>query len=196
VVTSGGTHGRAPGGVADTLAIRSREPDALCDDALEPFRTAFARSSWRGRLRRLHGEKGLRLHQNWATELGLCSSDVDDIVTEPALGATWSIIEDRSPLFARQSLRPGELSGQIAIARRSLALLRDDGSGARQHVEPEIENMDPACSTTHLDPTGLMKKAESPTHAVALPRPLCHPLDQYGYSGFGGARHPPQIIRT
>ena len=55
VITSGRTHGRAPGGVADTLAIRSREPDAFCDDALEPFRTAFARAAWRGRLRRLHG---------------------------------------------------------------------------------------------------------------------------------------------
>jgi GT2 family glycosyltransferase len=42
-ITSGRTDGRAPGGVVDTLAIRSREPDAFCDDALEPFRTAFAR---------------------------------------------------------------------------------------------------------------------------------------------------------
>jgi Glycosyl transferase family 2 len=48
VITSGRTNGRAPGGVADTLAIRSREPDAFCDDALEPFHTAFARALWRG----------------------------------------------------------------------------------------------------------------------------------------------------
>ena len=53
VITSGRTDGRAPGGVAETLAIRSREPDAFCDDALEPFRAAFARAAWRGRLRRL-----------------------------------------------------------------------------------------------------------------------------------------------
>ena len=33
VITSGRTNGRAPGGVADTLAIRSRNPDAFCDDA-------------------------------------------------------------------------------------------------------------------------------------------------------------------
>ena len=55
VITSGRTNGRAPGGVADTLRIRSREPEAFCDEALEPFRTAFARALWRGRLRRLHG---------------------------------------------------------------------------------------------------------------------------------------------
>ena len=69
VITSGRTNGRAPGGVADTLAIRSREPDAFCDDALEPFRTAFARASWRGRLRRLHRAGGLALDQDWAANL-------------------------------------------------------------------------------------------------------------------------------
>src|SRR6202012_2559711 len=52
VITSGRTYGRAPGGVADTLAIRSKEPEAFCDEALEPFRTAFARAGWRRRLRR------------------------------------------------------------------------------------------------------------------------------------------------
>ena len=121
VITSGRTNGRAPGGVADTLAIRSREPDAFCDDALEPFRTAFARASWRGRLRRLHGAGRLALDQDWAAELGISACDVNDIIKERPFGAAWSIIEDRSPLFARQLLRPAELPEQIAIARRSLA---------------------------------------------------------------------------
>jgi Glycosyl transferase family 2 len=53
VITWGRIAGRAPGGVADTLAIRSRQPEALCDDALELFLTAFARALWRGRLRLL-----------------------------------------------------------------------------------------------------------------------------------------------
>ena len=66
VITSGRTNGRAPGGVAETLAIRSREPEAFCDDALEPFRTAFARALWRGRLRRLHAAGRLALDQDWA----------------------------------------------------------------------------------------------------------------------------------
>ena len=53
-------------------------------------------------------------------------------------GATWSVIEDRSPLFARQLLRPAELPEQIAIARRSLATLRKGSSGARQHVQTKL----------------------------------------------------------
>ena len=74
VITSGRTNGRAPGGVADTLRIRSREPDAFCDDALEPFRTAFARALWRGRLRRLHAAGRLALDQDWAAELGISAA--------------------------------------------------------------------------------------------------------------------------
>src|SRR3984957_18990467 len=132
VITSGRTDGRAPGGVADTLAIRSKEPEAFCDDALEPFRTAFARALWRGRLRRLHAAGRLALDQDWAAELGLSPCDVNDIVKEHPFGAAWNIIEDRSSLFARHLLRPAELPEQIAIARRSLSLLREGGSSARK----------------------------------------------------------------
>jgi hypothetical protein len=150
VITSGRTHGRAPGGVADTLAIRSREPDAFCDDALEPFRAALARAAWRGRLRRLHGAGRLALDQDWAAKLGISPRDVDDIVTDAAFGAAWSIIEDRSPLFVRQALRPAELPEQIAIARRSLTSLREGGSGARQDVQTKF-----GISIRALDDTAL-----------------------------------------
>jgi hypothetical protein len=138
VITSGRTNGRAPGGVADTLAIRSRKPDAFCDDALEPFRTAFARASWRGCLRRLHGEGHFYLNHDWAAQLRLSASHVNDIKKETAFGAAWSVIEDRSPLFARRLLRPAELPEQIAIASRSLSLLGETGSGARQNVQTKF----------------------------------------------------------
>ena len=157
-ITSGRTNGRAPGGVADTLAIRSREPDAFCDDALEPFRTAFARASWRGRLRGLHGAGRLTLDQDWAAELGISPRDVNDIIKEPTFGAAWSVVEDQSPLFARRLLRPTELPEQIAVARRSLAGLREGGSGARQHVHPKlrisIRAHDGACRSNSLDEEG------------------------------------------
>ena len=66
VITSGRTNGRAPGGVADTLRIRSEDLEAFCDEALKSFCTAFARALWRGRLRRLHGAGRLALDQEWA----------------------------------------------------------------------------------------------------------------------------------
>jgi Glycosyl transferase family 2 len=155
VITSGRTDGRAPGGVADTLAIRSREPDAFCDDALEPFRTAFARAAWRGCLRRRHGAGRLALEQDWAAKLEILPRGVDDFIQEPAFGAVWAAIENRSPLFARRSLRPAELPEQIAIARRWLAHLREGGSGARQHIQPEfsisISPIDDECRSDPID---------------------------------------------
>ena len=149
VITSGRTNGRAPGGVADTLRIRSREPEAFCDEALEPFRTAFARALWRGRLRRLHGAGSLAPNREWVRELGISARQLDDISKASAFGAAWSVIEESSQLFARQLLRPAELPAQISIARRSLARLRKGGSRARQHVQPKskmpIRPLDDAC---------------------------------------------------
>jgi hypothetical protein len=138
VITSARIAGRAPGGVADTLAIRSREPEALCDDALEPFLTAFARALWRGRLRRLHGVGHLARDHDWPTALGLSACDVNDVIKESPFGAAWTIVEDRSPLFARRLLRPADLPEQIALARHSLSLLCAKASGAGQDVQPKL----------------------------------------------------------
>src|SRR3984957_3913122 len=113
VITSGRTKGRAPGGVADTLAVRSREPEAFCDEALEPFRSAFARAAWRGRLRQRHGAEGLVFDRDWAKKLKISPQDMDELVQESAFGAVWASIESRSPRFARQLLRPSELPEQI-----------------------------------------------------------------------------------
>jgi hypothetical protein len=138
VITSGRTDGRAPGGVADTLGIRSREPDAFCDDALEPFRTAFARAAWRGRLRRLRAAGLLALDKDWAIKLGCSARDVNRIAQEPSFGAAWRAVEVRSPLLARRLLRPAQLPEQISVARRWIAQLPEGGSGARQHVQTKL----------------------------------------------------------
>jgi GT2 family glycosyltransferase len=138
VITSGRTKGRAPGGVADTLAIRSREPEAVCDEALEPFRTAFARAAWRGRLRRRHSTGRLAFDRDWVEKLKIPPHEIDDLMQESAFGSIWAGIECRSPRLARRLLRPAELSEQISIARRWLAHLRERGLAARQHIQPEF----------------------------------------------------------
>ena len=141
VTTSGRTNGRAPGGVADTLRIRSREPEAFCDEALEPFRTAFARAHWRGRLRRMHSVGGLALDRDWARKLRICARQVDAILNAPAFGAAWSIIEGASQMFVRRLLRPADLPEQIAIARRSLARLLEADFRRATARPDEISNI-------------------------------------------------------
>ena len=138
VITSGRTKGRAPGGVADTLAVRSREPEAFCDEALEPFRTAFARAAWRGRLRRWHGAGRLAFDRGWLEKLVISTDEIDELMQESAFGSVWAGIESRSPRLARRLLRPAELPEQISIARRWLAHLRERGSRERQHIQPEF----------------------------------------------------------
>ena len=66
VITSGRVEGRAPGGVADTLRLRSNDPDAFCDELLEPFRIAIKRAKWRGRLRWLRRAGKLVGNGAWA----------------------------------------------------------------------------------------------------------------------------------
>jgi Glycosyl transferase family 2 len=158
VTTSGRINGRAPGGVADALRIRSMEPQAYCDETLEPFSIAFARALWRGRLRRLHGAGRLALDQGWASELGISPGQAEDISQASVFGAAWSVIEDRSPLFARQLLRPAQLPDQISIARRWLARVRKGGSSARQHLQAKsrtsIRPLDDACRSHSFDEQG------------------------------------------
>jgi Glycosyltransferase like family 2 len=138
VTTSGRLDGRAPGGVADTLRLRSNDPAAYCDELLEPFRVAIKRAKWRGRLRRAWCAGKLDGNGAWARALGIPAADAKRICRAPSFGAAWSAIEYRSPLFARRLLTPAELPSQISGARRALERLRQSRLSARQHVESEI----------------------------------------------------------
>jgi hypothetical protein len=137
VTTSGRLNGRAPGGVADTLRLRSIDPGVFCDDALEPFRVAMRRARWRARLRHLHQTGGVVGNGEWAASLGISPHDARRISCAPTFGVVWSAIESASPLLARCALTPAELPRQIAGARRALARLRKSALSARQHVKSE-----------------------------------------------------------
>jgi GT2 family glycosyltransferase len=144
VTTSGRLDGRAPGGVADTLRLRSNDPAAFCDELLEPFRVAIKRAKWRGRLRRLRSAGKLDGKGAWARELGIPASEIRRICRAPSFGAAWSAMEYQSPLFARRLLTPSDLPDQISGARRAVARLRKGRLSAREHVEPEVGV--PVCS--------------------------------------------------
>jgi hypothetical protein len=134
VVTSGRLHGRAIGGVADTIRLRCEDPLALCDESLEPARVAAFRARWRGRLRRLHAERRVADIEPWARRLGLEPADAigPDGVTR--FGAFWNHIERTSPMLRRRRLRPADLPMQIRLAAPILAKLRQS-SPSRQHIK-------------------------------------------------------------
>ena len=139
VITSGRTDGRAPGGVAHTLAIRSRQPDAFCDGAqrshsarplLAP-RGEAACGDCTARAALLSIKRGRPNLKSRHATLMTSSKRLNS-------AAPWDLVEDRSPLFARRLLRPAELPEQISQARRWLPLLREGGSGARQDVQAKF----------------------------------------------------------
>ena len=130
VVTSGRTAGRAPGGVADTLRLRSADPSALCDQALEPCLTAFRRALWRGRLRRGEARGG-----QWRAALKVSVDVARRAADASAFGEAWELIERTSPMLSRRPLTPGELPRQIEGASRLLRRLQERLS-AHEDVEP------------------------------------------------------------
>lgn len=124
VVTSARLDGRAAGGVADTLRLRARAPDALCDEALEPYRAAEMRARWRGRMRTLWADRAGASVRAAAERLAIPASAAERMAHEDAFGAAWAIAEQTSPFLLRRRLRPSDLPREIAAARQGLSCLR------------------------------------------------------------------------
>ena len=137
VVTSGRIQGRAPGGVADTLRLRSAAPDAFCDEALEPLRVAMLRAAWRGRLRRLHRSGSLDRDRRWRASLRVAASEARRIPAAGTFGEFWSAVETASRELRRRLLVPAQLPRQISQARRALERLRTSALPRDEHVETE-----------------------------------------------------------
>jgi hypothetical protein len=152
VTTSGRCYGRAPGGVADTLRLRSNDPDALCDEALEPFRVALRRAKWRRRLRQLWSLGDLMGDGAWMQALQISDGCALQAGGASTFGAAWSKIELNSPRLSRRPLLPAELPGQILLARRALDRLRGVGLSPCQEVQAE-----PAMSLGPLDRAGSIR---------------------------------------
>ena len=113
VTTSGRINGRAPGGVADTLRLRSGDPDAFCD---EPVRVAMRRARWRGRLRHsgeLAGAPGWAVALGIAPDAGRCMSSAE------TFGKSWSAVEAASPVLTKRLLTPAPPDRRAAFAAAS-----------------------------------------------------------------------------
>ncbi len=122
VITSARTEGRATGGVADTLRLRTERPNFFCDEVLEPYGVAERRAHWRGRLRRLWAAQGASAIRALIEELAIPAIEAERLANKQAFGAAWAIAERSSPFLRRQLLRPSNLPREIAAAREGLQL--------------------------------------------------------------------------
>lgn len=154
VVTSGRLNGRAPGGAADTMRQRSEDPEAPCDDLLEPARIAVRRAGWRGRLRRLHQDGRLHLTDDWTRRLALAPDEALAWTVPGRFGAFWARVEAASPMLARSRLTVRDLPAQIRRAGTALEILRSTHglAGHRAVVDPAAARASGMGQPPSLDP--------------------------------------------
>ena len=129
--------------------MRSNDPDALCDEALELFRTALRRAKWRHRLRHLWSVGDLVGDDAWTRALQISDDCALRAGGASTFGAASSEIEHSSPRLSRRLLSPAGLPGQISLARRALGRLSRVGLLPRQDVQAE-----PAMPLRPLELTG------------------------------------------
>jgi Glycosyl transferase family 2 len=122
VTVSGRIHGRAPGGMADTIRRRMCRQDEYTDASLEPVVDAYRRIDFRRRVRLAWRAQstGSVPPVELAADLGIPGAKLRDMLDNRFFGAAWAEIETSSPFLVGRRLRFAELPRQIAYARQLL----------------------------------------------------------------------------
>jgi hypothetical protein len=130
VTTSCRLVGRAAGGMAETMAARIADPDALCDEELLPAFSAFRRLFWRVTLRHRHTRGQLAVNGDWINALGLSRDLLSEAILASDFSSIWETLLRKSPHLNSRRLHPLELPGQISRVEQLIRDLRLDPSPA------------------------------------------------------------------
>jgi glycosyltransferase involved in cell wall biosynthesis len=117
VVVSGRVHGRAEGGMADTIRRRIVRQDEFVDDRIEPAWHAFHRLNMKRRFSLCWQQPTEERLQRLARLLAIAPDVVREAVGAPYFGLAWSRIERASSLLSPRRVRFVELPREMAIAR-------------------------------------------------------------------------------
>ena len=120
VVVSARTHGRADGGMADTMRRRIAQPDEFLDERLEPVSNALRRIRFRARLRTIWTASRPPTCDiaRFATRVSLSPKDVATFLAAPYFGACWAALEAYSPVLQRTRVALNDLSQETARATK------------------------------------------------------------------------------
>jgi glycosyltransferase involved in cell wall biosynthesis len=115
VTVSGRLHGRAAGGMADTIRRRIKAPDPYADPALEPAIDAYRRAIAKARLRRVYhaGEDARAL----AEDLLIPAPFMARALKLAFFGAAWAQVQLLSPVLQRRRLPAADLPRETRLAR-------------------------------------------------------------------------------
>ncbi len=130
VTVSARIHGRAQGGMADTMRRRMQQADAYLDDRLEPVLDILHRTRLQTQLRHAWHMGGMAAvatatQQRLGLRLSLPVTDITAALKAPYFGTAWSTLEARSPVLRhRRRVALTDLCVQTAAARRLRTRLR------------------------------------------------------------------------
>lgn len=124
VVTSCRLKGRAPGGMADTIASRLAGGPHWCDETLEPARQTWFRAQARAHLRRAFRDH--RHRDEALAEAGLSADQRRTIPAFTGFGALWAFVETASLRLARRRMSWDEMAAELP----RLEVLRDEAAAA------------------------------------------------------------------
>jgi hypothetical protein len=139
VTTSCRLDGQAKGGMADTIRQRIADPNAFCDEALEPVLYAIHRDYWRGSLRRQHALGQLRGTSDWAGFLGIeealaARASRSSSRLKPSGSSSMMVRISRSPAVDSGSVprpKPPSSPGSVAASRPASASARMLSGGTK-----------------------------------------------------------------
>jgi hypothetical protein len=142
VVTSARTDGRASGGLADEIRLRT-DPDHPCDEALEVAIATLRRAQWRTELRQAWEAGRIEVvAEDWSKKLRIDPENFRTAAHRRHFGAFWAELEGLSPKLVRRLVTPAELKREhrrirrlVDIARnRAKAKVRAEREAARRRV--------------------------------------------------------------
>ena len=142
VVTSARTDGRASGGLADEIRLRT-DPDHPCDEALEVAIATLRRAQWRFELRQAWEDGKIETVADlWAGKLRIPAAAFRTAAHRRYFGAFWAELEGLSPKLVRRLVTPKELKREhrrirrlVDVARgRARAKARAEREAARRRV--------------------------------------------------------------
>jgi len=123
VTVSGRIHGRATGGMADTIRRRLVAPDLFLDDALEPVAARVRRAQSRRQIRMLHAGHG-QITTRLLADIGCARAVLAAALRQSTFGRAWEMVEAHATRLARVPVPVSTLFGETAQARVTLELLQ------------------------------------------------------------------------
>ena len=131
VVTSARTDGRACGGLADEIRLRT-DPAHPCDDALEVAMSVLRRAQWRHQLRgEWRGGHADGRVACWARKLRITEAEFRTALgRHPYFGAFWSELESLSPRLQWRLVTMAGLKRELRRIRRLVDTGRARGKAA------------------------------------------------------------------